>query len=462
MTTVMCESLWGAISPDSVLKAWASELNQISSKPFDATEWAMVGHGVIIEHDHPLDIRAYLPMIKQASDCNIVLLDADQVMDSELLLESIRTDLPTIIFVEPGYWISPTVIDDDERGFPLSAQRDDQLASRIRKLLVEVVFKEIADKPILIVVSLKVAQQMEDILRTVGCFDRKIKFPAIDRIKQVEAFVATLGLDMVDDSILQRAEQVGVILQEDYADLRRRELMMVALRRIAWRQKRKVSVRDLIEMTVYGTAEEDLIKLDSKTLRESAIHEAGHAIVAYLDSENRTAPIYCAVGKRGDMTGVVVRQCSSYQKVSNNDTFKEAIHSIRVCLAGRAAEELILGLENTSGCGASEDLKIAAKLANRLFARWGYPVHNEIGYSIGSNISVVIGQPTNSEFQYLEDLVRAFLQSQYQQIITLLEQNRGLLEFITIVMERKGILLQAEFESLASQWLECQPTFKVT
>lgn len=219
-------------------------------------------------------------------------------------------------------------------------------------------------------------------------------------------------------------------------------------------------MRDLAEITIYGTIEEDQIPLDADSLRESAIHEAGHAVMGYIDSENHTAPIYCAVGKRGDMTGVVMRQCNSYQKVSNNETFKEAIHAIRVCLAGRVAEELVLGLENASGGGASEDLKEAGRQSNRLFARWGYPVQNGTGHIVGSNVAVVIGQPSHSEYQYIEGLVRDFMQQQYQVVMAVLTEHRGFLEFIANAITSRGILLQTEFEALALEWYGSQERCK--
>lgn len=460
MTQAMCETLWDRIPNDSVIKCWATELNGAAKKSFDRSAWSMIGHGVIIEHEYPIDFKAYLPMLARCSGFEIVTIDTKKVLDIDLLLESIKTNVPTIIYLEPGYWVSENISEDEERGFPVCTQRDEELAAGMRKALVEKVFRDIANYPVVLVVSLKMASQLDESLRAAGLFDRKIKFPLHTRQSLAEAFVSVLGKDMLDQSILQQMEQVGLIINEEYADFRRLELMLTALRRMAWRQKRKVSIRDLIELTIYGTIEEDHIALDPESLRESAIHEAGHAVVGYLDSENHAAPLYCAVGKRGDMNGVVMRQCSSYQKVSNNVTFKEAIHGIRVCLAGRVAEELVLGLEHTSGGGASEDLKEAGKQSNRLFARWGCPERNESGHIVGSNVSVVIGQPTPSEYQYIEGLVRDFLQQQYREVMTILTEHRGFLEFIANAIASRGILLQSEFEALALEWYGSQESCK--
>ena len=457
----MCEHLWDSISSDSVIKAWASELKQLAAESSDPSEWSMVGHGVVIEHDHPLDFKAYLPLLGKYSGFAIVNLSAEQVLDSGVLAEATKTNVPTIIYLEPGYWLSETIGEDEDRGFSIAAQRDEEHASRMRKFLIENVFKDVSDKPIVFVVSLKFAQQIDDSLRVAGLFDRKIRFPRLERINHADALVLALGQENVDDSMLAQLERVGLILEDDFPDTRRRELLMTALRRMSWRQKRQLSIRDLIEFTIYGTIEEDQIALDQDTLRESAIHEAGHAVMGYLDSENHIAPIYCAVGKRGNMTGVVMRQCSSYKKVSENETFKEVIHSIRVCLAGRVAEELVLGLEHTSGAAASEDLKDANKQAYRLFAKWGYPEHKGTESNIGSNISIVIGQPTISEYQYIESLIRDFLQQQYQQVMTILTEHRGFLEFVANAIASKGILLQAEFEALVHEWFSSQDNYKV-
>lgn len=456
MATVMCKHLWESISSGSVIKAWGKELKQLSANVFDSSEWAMVGHGVVIEHDYPLDFKAYLTFIARDLGFAVVALDSEKVMDPELLANAIKTDVPTIIYLEPGYWVSDTISEDEDRGFPIASRRDEELAARMRQSLVDHVFKDILNHPVVLVVSLKQTQQLDESLRATGLFDRKIKFPHHDRQHLAEAFIKVLGQDQVDQSILQQGEQVGLMIEEEYADLRRCELMMTALKRLAWRQKRKVSLRDLVEITIYGTIEEDQIALDPDSLRESAIHEAGHAVMGYLDSGNFTAPIYCAVGKRGDLAGVVMRQCNSYKKVSNNETFQECIHAIRVCLAGRVAEELVLGIDLVSGGGASEDLKEANRQSNRLFARWGYPVQNGTEHIVGSNVAVVIGQPSHSEYQYIESLVRDFLQQQYQAVMATLTEHRGFLEFIANAIAGRGILLQTEFEALALEWYGSQ------
>lgn len=79
MATVMSEHLWDRISSYSVIKACCKELKALSAKPYDASEWAMVGHGVV---DYPLDLKTYLPLIGRDAGFSLVSFDAEKLMDT--------------------------------------------------------------------------------------------------------------------------------------------------------------------------------------------------------------------------------------------------------------------------------------------------------------------------------------------------------------------------------------------
>ncbi len=461
MTKAICESLWNEISPNACLKEWCKELSKLALQPFDDFAWEMMGHGLVIEHEHPTDLHAFMPLIAACACVPYISLAIAHEDDLATFNDAIRTDQPIIINLEPGHWVSEAIIDDEDRGFPLHGRCDQDFVSKVRKALVHEIFAEVVNRPVVIVVALQQAQQLEEFLRVTGAFDRKIQFPRISRVSHAKALIKTLGENIVDQSILDQLEHVGLILEDDFADMRRRELMVTALKRIAWRQNRKVAIKDLIEILIYGTTEEDVIELDTRTLRESSIHEAGHAVITYLESGCKHAPVYCAVGKRGDMMGVVVRRCESSKRILGQESFLEAVQSIRISLAGRAAEELMFGIMNTTGVAASSDLKEANRIATKLFANWGFPLCKDGQHQIGSNISVVIGKPTDSEFEYIETLVRDFLQEQYQQVFETLRQNKDFLDFVANAIAKQGILLQSEFEELAGEWFSGELKYEV-
>ena len=101
-----------------------------------------------------------------------------------------------------------------------------------------------------------------------------------------------------------------------------------------------------------------------KDLRETAIHEAGHAIARYRLSDNEPV-LHISIVPRGRSLGAtwyIPRDDSS------NLTRNQMYESIVTLLGGRVAEALFLG---DISVGASNDIDRATKLAKDMVARYG-------------------------------------------------------------------------------------------
>ena len=103
----------------------------------------------------------------------------------------------------------------------------------------------------------------------------------------------------------------------------------------------------------------------------TAWHEAGHALAAQLlpDADD---PVSVTIVPRGPAGGVTWMS-------GNDDVFlprKKALAQLTVALAGRAAEEYLLGGEHTQG--ASGDLQGATDLATKMVTRYGM---TDFGYA---------------------------------------------------------------------------------
>jgi cell division protease FtsH len=112
--------------------------------------------------------------------------------------------------------------------------------------------------------------------------------------------------------------------------------------------------------------------------RRVAVHEAGHALVAAA-SPCAPAPRRISIIPRGMSLGAT-------QQTPEDDRYliarSELEARLQILLAGRSAEQLVLGEVST---GAEDDLRKATQLATRMVAHWGMsdsvgPVYHELSH----------------------------------------------------------------------------------
>ena len=100
-------------------------------------------------------------------------------------------------------------------------------------------------------------------------------------------------------------------------------------------------------------------------LLSTARHEAGHALLCWLNGE---CPSYLTIVARGDHGGYM-QHADGESKGSYSR--KELLFRIRTSLAGRAAEIAYYGPEDGLTTGASGDLESATRLATRIIGTYG-------------------------------------------------------------------------------------------
>ncbi|KAK9464612.1 peptidase family M41-domain-containing protein [Lipomyces arxii] len=113
-------------------------------------------------------------------------------------------------------------------------------------------------------------------------------------------------------------------------------------------------------------AEKRTMVLTEKTKRLTAFHEAGHALMA-MYTPGATTLYKATILPRGRALGITF-QLPEMDKY--DQTKKELLAQIDVCMGGKAAEEFINGSENvTSGCAS--DLKKATSIAKQMVTSFG-------------------------------------------------------------------------------------------
>ena len=114
-------------------------------------------------------------------------------------------------------------------------------------------------------------------------------------------------------------------------------------------------------------AERRSMVMDEKDKRNTAYHEAGHALVALTVPE--ADPVHKAtIIPRGRALGLVM-QLPEQDKFSMN--YVEMTSRLAIMMGGRVAEELKFGKDQVTS-GASSDIEQATKLARRMVTQWGF------------------------------------------------------------------------------------------
>jgi ATP-dependent Zn protease len=211
----------------------------------------------------------------------------------------------------------------------------------------------------------------------------------------------------------------------------------------------------LVEVLLSGTSigyQADIH--EEELLNHIATHEAGHALMSILDSDGQNIPEYISTFKSENFAGVVLESCDYNIRVKQHTSYKIIRHTIRVALAGRAAEELIFGVENVDYDGSSTDLLDAYMSCFRLFRNGGVSPVIEQEIATGkllpnSNlVSYIELEQTDMHKYHTNKIIVKYLQQQNQWVREKLKQHVPLLKTISKELLKKRVLVQSEIKQL--------------
>jgi cell division protease FtsH len=179
-----------------------------------------------------------------------------------------------------------------------------------------------------------------------------------------------------------------------------------------------------------GTERKSMV-MSEKEKRNTAFHEAGHCIVAYLVPEHD--PSYkVTIIPRGRALGVTM----FLPEEDRYSLSKRSINS-QICslFGGRVAEELTLGPDGIT-TGASNDIERATKMARAMVTKWG--LSKELGPLMydEDDEEVFLGKTTGSvrstvsadTARKIDTEVRSIIDNCYATAQKLLEENRDKLD----------------------------------
>ena len=184
-----------------------------------------------------------------------------------------------------------------------------------------------------------------------------------------------------------------------------------------------------------------------KDLKETAVHEAGHAVAMYnLPTHDPVRQI--TIVPRGQSLGAT---WYLPKDDSSNQTRNEMYEQIVSLLGGRVAEALFLG---DISVGASNDIDRATKLAKDMVARYGMCEKlGTVSYLDGGEVFIGRDYQTTKSYSEkvagtIDDEVRALIDKAYDHCKQILTDNSDKLHKVVDFLLEKETMTGEQFEAI--------------
>jgi len=359
------------------------------------------------------------------------------------LFEQAKKNAPCIIFVDEIDAVGR------HRGAGLGGGHDER-EQTLNQLLVEMDGMDTSEGVILVAATNR-PDILDPALLRPGRFDRRVVIPRPDvkgreEILKVHVKKKPLSPD-VDLSVI--AKGTPGFSGADLANLVN-EAALIAARK----------GKDMIEMQDFEEAKDKILMgIERKSMiisdeekRNTAFHEAGHALVAKLIPG--TDPVHkVTIIPRGMALGAT-------QQLPTDDRYNYTkdylLKNITVLLGGRAAEEVVLKHQTT---GAANDLERATEIARKMVCQFG--MSDTLGpLTFGKKDELVfLGKElaTHKEYsertaQQIDEEVRKIVKECYEEAKTLLKNNLDALNSLAQALLEKEVLSSDEIDTILSQF----------
>ncbi len=399
---------WAYFPGSHALQAWASEVRAaVTAGSPNTAVWTMAGTAIVIE-------------LPDADDTNLLLeaLSAALGFGYEVWIPGVRevaecpegpAGLPRLLYVPPGEWQACAQLPEFH---PVAGD----ILSRIG------LFDP--DSPEIVVTTVASFDRFAPSLLGTGRFSRALRVVEATAEEYGRLFLDAVGSSVLSGDLQDQSARIGHLLKLNHSSITALQMSALKVQRGLAGTGRRAEWRDLINLSLQGLIDSGPAVANAGSDLESvAWHEAGHALMAYLDSAGANLPELVTITPTSDYAGVMFGSVEFHRFASERMRYSDFRHKIRVALAGRAAEELAYGPEGISA-GCSSDLESASRLTHVAFSRWGFSPDMDLSGTSTRNLFTVIGDHTDSEFQHVESLCRDFLENQYRHVLQQLTLHR--------------------------------------
>ncbi len=206
-----------------------------------------------------------------------------------------------------------------------------------------------------------------------------------------------------------------------------------------------------------GTERRNMVMQDHER-KNTAYHEAGHAIVGLLSKEHD--PVYkVSIIPRGMALGITMYLPEEDKYSHSKQSLESRIASL---YGGRIAEELILG-ESGVTTGASNDIEKATEIARSMVINWGLsalgPLNFEEEHSVAGGKVLTVSGETH---KLIDKEIRDIIDRNYARAKTILQDNmeklhlmaEALLKYETIDAGQINDIMQHGLVRPPKDWVE--------
>ena len=318
---------------------------------------------------------------------------------------------------------------------------NDEREQTLNQLLAEIDGFD-SSKGVVILAATNRPEILDKALLRAGRFDRRIEVDRPNLQGRYQTLrVHTKNIKLAEDVDLHKiAQATAGAVGADLANL----VNEAALRAV--RQGRKaVNQQDLMvsfETVIAGTEKKGTVLTDMEK-RIVSYHEVGHALVAALQKHTQPVSKITIVPHTSGALGYTMQLPEEEKFLSSKE---ELTVELETLLGGRAAEQLVFGVQTT---GAANDIERATNIARNMITRFG--MSDKFGLMalstvnsqyLDDTISMTCADSTASE---VDSEIRELLAACYDAAKKLLTENRSLLDEIALYLLQKETITGDEF-----------------
>ncbi len=357
------------------------------------------------------------------------------------LFDQARAKAPCIIFIDELDAVGR------QRGGPVAFSGHDEREQTLNQLLVEMDGFD-SSKGVVVLAATNRPDVLDKALLRPGRFDRQVVVEKPDMKGRQEILkIHTRNLKLAPDVNLEViARRTPGFVGADLANLANEAAILAARK-----NRNSVTQSDFeaaIDRVIAGP-EKKSTAMGPEEKHRVAYHESGHTLVAELVPTGE--PVHkVSIIPRG--SGALGYTLQLPEKEKFMATKNELLDQIAILLGGRASEEIVFGDVST---GAQNDLERASDLARNMVCTYG--MSERLGpLTLGKKqTSLFLGTEYGQEKNYSEETarqideeVRDIIESSYSKVLSMLKENRTILDALASELEEKEILSGEEVKTI--------------